>query len=126
MIKFNDDNKEDFLTSPYTSLLLTAITDSILKNYLCKIYLGEIKCTAFRVKKILTVHSSEKPIPKLPTINFDENKQCHLFTDKIIFFSVEFKEEEYEVSFLIEQQYYEEVQILFNMSVTGISKGSNK
>ena len=122
MIKLCDDKPEgDFNVNSYTSMQLTELTELLLRNYLYNIYLNKMNGDKLVVDKVISFHSPDRPIPRLPVVNFDVGKSCYQFPDSALNFSVRYKNERYECFFLITNEMYGDFQPLRALHIIGLS-----
>ena len=122
MYKLNNEKPEgEFNVNSYTSLQLTELSELLLRNYLYNIYLKKLNGDKLVVDKVISFHCSERPIPRLPIVNFDSEKNSYQFPDPAMNFSVRYKNEKYECFFLVTNEMYEEFQPLHTLHVTGLS-----
>jgi hypothetical protein len=122
MIKL-DNNKPDgeFVASSYSNFQLTELTDMHLRNYLYNVYINNLSENDLLVDKVLSFHSAERPIPRLPIVNFDSGINCYRLPDPVITFSVKYKNERYECFFIIANEMFSEYRHTYNMHITGLS-----
>jgi SpoVK/Ycf46/Vps4 family AAA+-type ATPase len=73
--------------------------DVIIKNYLYRLWLGKFKTDNIRVINAVGFPSTSRPVPGLPTVNFNERNEMFYFSDILVIFSVEFYNEKYEICF---------------------------
>jgi len=122
MYKLDYEKPEgEFNVPSYTSIQLTELTELLLRNYLYNTYLNKINGEEIVVDKVLSFHSAYRPIPRLPILNFDSDKNCYQFPDPAMNFSVRYKNVRYECSSLVTNEMFDEFQPLHTFHITGIS-----
>jgi predicted AAA+ superfamily ATPase len=122
MINLNNDKPDGgFNAASYTNLQLTELTELHMRNYLYNIFLNKIECVDLIVDKVLSFHSPEQPIPRLPIVNFDPVINCFRFPDSALDFSVSYKNEKYECFFLITNEMFGEFRPNHALHVIGIT-----
>ena len=72
---------------------------SIVKDFLYKVCLGKLKIEGVEVTKVIAMRNHVDPILRLPTLNFNERNGMYSFSDLYTFFSVKYKNENYELCF---------------------------
>ena len=113
MLKLNNDKPQGEFSAPsYTSLQLTVLSELIIRNYLYNIYTNKYNQTEIIVDKVVGYHSPERPISRLPIVNFDSNKNCYQFPDSAMNFSIRYMNEGYECLSLITNEMYGDFQPL--------------
>ncbi len=122
MIKLNNDKPDgEFSVASYTKIQLTELTELHLRNYLYNIFLNKNNSNELVVDKVISFHSPEQPIPRLPIINFDSAINCFRFPDPVLNFSVRYKNEKYECFFLITNEMYAEFRPYHTFHITGLT-----
>ena len=122
MIKLNSDKPDgEFSVASYTNVQLTELTELHMRNYLYNIFLSNISRNELIVEKVISFHSPEQPIPRLPIVNFDSAVNCFRFPDSALDFSVSYKNEKYECFFLITNEMFGEFRPYHTLHVIGIT-----
>jgi len=122
MIKLNNDKPDgEFSAASYTKLQLTELTELHLRNYLYNIFLDKYSGNEIVVNKVISFHSPELPIPRIPIVNFDSAINCFRFNDPALNFSVKYKNEKYECFFLVTNTAYAEFRPNYTLHITGLT-----
>lgn len=122
MIKLNNDKPDsEFSVTSYTNIQLTELTELHLRNYLYNIFIHNHKSDEIVVDKVLSYHSPEQPIPRLPIVNFDSAINSFRFPDPALNFSIRYKNEKYECFFFITNEMFGEFKPFHSLHVVGLT-----
>lgn len=114
----------NFNASGYAGITLTELRDFLIKNYLYKISIGELSSEELKVTKILGLSSIATPIPSTLNINYDEQSKYYRISEPILFITVTYNGELYEISTRKEYEYIREEHYKFKLHISGISENA--
>jgi len=112
-----------FNATGFLGITLSELRDFLIKNYLYKCYIGEIVLSNLKVTKILGLNTIDSPIPGKLTVNHDLENNCYRISEVILFISVVYEGEHYEISTRREYEFARE-QYMYKLHISGVSEAA--
>jgi len=112
-----------FNATGFLGVTLSELRDFLIKNYLYNCYIGKIVLNNLRVTKILGLNTIDSPIPGKLTVNHDLENDFYRISELILFISVIYKGEYYEISTRREFEFIRE-QYMYKLHISGVSEAA--
>lgn len=81
------------------------LENNLVKDYLYKLYLSIIKSSELKILKVIAIQNSNNPTITSPKVDFNQQTSMYSFSDYYQIYSVEFKNQSYELCFQSYSQY---------------------
>lgn len=81
------------------------LENNLVKDYLYKLYLSIIKSSELIILKVIAIQNSNNPTITSPKVDFNQQTSMYSFSDYYQIYSVEFKNQSYELCFQSYSQY---------------------
>ncbi len=115
---------DDYRNNSVCDSIFNDFMISLMKNYLYRIYINQLKKDNLVIVKMLSIRSQSKPIPRLPIVNYDSTNNNFIFPDDLLNFSAVYNNEDYEICFSTEALHSVPFEYFNSVSVIGISKNA--
>ena len=81
------------------------LENNLVKDYLYKHYLSIVQSTELKILKVIAIQNSNNPTITSPKVDFNQQTSMYSFSDYYQIYSVEFKDQSYELCFQSYSQY---------------------
>jgi len=111
------------------TMYIPDLENNLVKDYLYKLYLNIIKSSELKILKVIAIQNSNNPTITSPKVEFNQQTSMYSFSDYYQIYSVEFKDQSYELCFQSYCQYdfHREFDVKENyLFISGSSLQSDK